>query len=391
MSLDLLSALAIMGFASAVAGALLLISWLHHRSVPALVLWALAFVLTAIAAALIGARGKIPDVWSVVGSNAILALAYGCMWSGARIFEGRTPSTLGTFLGALVWLFACFNQEFYASPVARLTLITAIGMTYSLLAAAEFWGKRDEHLASRRLIMGLLFLNAVALPFRIPLSGPVFGTEFDRGHLLTFITLESVLVSMCGAYLLGSLVKERVANSYKQASLVDPLTGTANRRAFLKQGPRLVRRCQALRQSTALLLFDLDRFKVINDTFGHAAGDEVLIAFCRIAGEHLRPTDFFTRIGGEEFACLLPGASSHEAAAIAERVRAAFERSAHDMIAEPFPITVSIGISVTGEHCRDLDCLLDQADAALYRAKQSGRNRVELADYALAGWVLSQQ
>ena len=89
MSLDIVTALAIMGFTSAVAGGLLLISWLQHRKVRALVPWALTFVLVALGIALMAARGAIPDVWTITVANAVLALAYGSMWSGARLFEGR--------------------------------------------------------------------------------------------------------------------------------------------------------------------------------------------------------------------------------------------------------------------------------------------------------------
>jgi diguanylate cyclase (GGDEF)-like protein len=380
MSLDILTALVIIAFASAVAGGLLLISWLQHRNVLALVAWSLAFVLTAAAAMLIAARGQIPDFWSIAIANAILAVAYGCMWSGARLFEGHTPRIGASLAGALIWLLACTSDAIYSSPTARVTLTSAIGVTYSLLTAAEFWRPQDKTLASRWLVIGLLLLHAASLPLRIPLAGSLVDTHADHTSLLTLVTFESVLLSMCGAYLFGSIVKERIAQRYKRASLVDPLTGVDNRRWFLKQAPRIVRRSRLARQSLALLLFDLDHFKSVNDTFGHTAGDSVLTAFCRVAEGHMRPTDLFARLGGEEFACLLPGASRHDALSIAERVRAAFEATDQRVGQEPFAATVSVGVAVAeGSDC-DLHSLLEQADAALYRAKRLGRNRVELAD-----------
>ena len=127
------------------------------------------------------------------------------------------------------------------------------------------------------------------------------------------------------AYLFGGFAKDRIAARYRRASLTDPLTGIANRRAFFQRGERLLTRARFAREPTALILFDLDRFKCINDRYGHITGDEVLISFCRLATSHLRPDDLFGRIGGEEFAGLVPNVGRHDALWLAERVRKAFE------------------------------------------------------------------
>src|ERR671925_602581 len=102
MLLDLPTSFVITGFTFAVAGGLLLQSWLHHRNIPALALWALSFVLASIATALIAARGQIPDIWSIVIANALLATAYGTLWAGMRNFEGRRPLFAATILGTLI-------------------------------------------------------------------------------------------------------------------------------------------------------------------------------------------------------------------------------------------------------------------------------------------------
>ena len=128
---------------------------------------------------------------------------------------------------------------------------------------------------------------------------------------------------MCAAYLFGGLAKDRIAARYRRASLTDPLTGVANRRGFFETGERLLKRARFARQPTALIMFDLDRFKSINDRYGHHTGDEVLTAFCRLATSQLRPNDLFGRIGGEEFASLLPDTGHHDAVWLAERVRRA--------------------------------------------------------------------
>ena len=109
---------------------------------------------------------------------------------------------------------------------------------------------------------------------------------------------------------------------------------------------------------------------------GKIAGDEVLISFCRLATSHLRPNDLFGRIGGEEFASLLPDIGRHDALSLAERVRKAFEASFHTTGQCAFSSTVSVGVAISDERS-DLNGLLSAADQALYRAKALGRNRVE--------------
>jgi GGDEF domain-containing protein len=128
-----------------------------------------------------------------------------------------------------------------------------------------------------------------------------------------------------------------------------------------------LKRARFARQPTALIVFDLDRFKSINDRYGHHTGDEVLTAFCRLA--KLRPNDLFGRIGGEEFASLLPD-TGHHAVWLAER---------------------GAGVAISEKERSDLNALLDAADRALYRAKALGRNRVEPSPLWSDEWSTAQR
>ena len=374
--------LAITVFTSGVAGCLLLLSWLQHRRIFALALWGSSFIIGAIATVLIViARNTVPDLWSIVIGNAILAAAYGLIWSGARNFEGKRVSIVLTLAGALIWLAACSIGPIYARPEARGTVMAVIAIAYALLTVLELWRGRGDGVW-RWPIMLLLLGHVVAIPVRIPLAGAWINPNPLDVDLRTFAIFETVFLSICAAYLFGSLAKDRIASRYLRAALIDPLTGVANRRGFFQAGERLMLGTRFAHRPAALLMFDLDRFKSINDKFGHAAGDAVLIAFCQVATSLLRPTDLFGRIGGEEFASLLPDTGWQDALQLAERLRAAFEATLHTLAERPLTATVSGGVAISDDESFDLSALLGAADQALYRAKALGGNRVELSTHS---------
>jgi diguanylate cyclase (GGDEF)-like protein len=163
------------------------------------------------------------------------------------------------------------------------------------------------------------------------------------------------------------------ADQHKRAATIDPLTGLQNRRGF-DETFRLI-----TAKEGALVYADLDRFKSLNDTLGHPAGDAALVHFARIIREQIRSGDVPGRIGGEEFAVWLPETSLDLGARIAERIRVKLGTTAWDWRGRPWPLSASFGVAACPETSRSLDNLPAQADSALYVAKNSGRNRVEKA------------
>jgi diguanylate cyclase (GGDEF)-like protein len=372
--------LAIAIFTPLLAGCLLLLSWLQHRRIVALALWGSSFIAASIAMALtVAARGTIPDFWSVIIGNSLLAAAYGGLWCGARKLNGKQASIILTLAGVPLWIAACSIAPIYARPETRAVVIAAITLSYTLLALLELWrGHGDE--TWRWPIMVLLLGHAATIPLDVRLAGAWTNPAASDMNLLTFMIFEIAFVCICAAYLFGSLVKDRIAAGYRHISLTDPMTHVCNRRGFLETGDRLLMRARFARRPIALLMFDLDRFKNINDRYGHSTGDEVIIAFCRLARSMLRPADLFGRIGGEEFASLLSETGQQDALWRAERLRTAFEGLSHTAEGGAFTATVSIGIAVSDDASVDLNALLEEADRALYRSKALGRNRVEISE-----------
>lgn len=156
----------------------------------------------------------------------------------------------------------------------------------------------------------------------------------------------------------------------------DSLTGVVNRRYFLAEANQKIQAAQHSSQILALLIIDLDHFKQVNDQFGHLAGDEVLVAVVDALSRHLRTGDCLGRLGGEEFALVLPETTQAEAIEMAERLRQAAAAVHLDIQGCPVQPTVSIGIALLQEGEQSLSELMHRADLAMYAAKTQGRNRV---------------
>lgn len=163
------------------------------------------------------------------------------------------------------------------------------------------------------------------------------------------------------------------------AARLDALTHVLGRRSFTEEASAEIQRSIRYQQPLALLMIDIDHFKVINDTYGHATGDAVLFHFAQLLSRELRENDLIGRIGGEEFAVLLPGSQVAQAERVADRMRASVESSEIQVRGQPLHFTASFGVAEFQLSDLGLESLMARADAALYEAKHQGRNRVLVA------------
>jgi diguanylate cyclase (GGDEF)-like protein len=182
--------------------------------------------------------------------------------------------------------------------------------------------------------------------------------------------------------------KREASERRRREAFGDYLTGLANRRAFFEAAEQELARSKAVPRATAVITFDADHFKAINDRHGHPGGDTVLQQLAAVLGETFREVDVVARIGGEEFAVLLPSTDLPRAAVVAERLRAAVASQVVLFDGARIRYTVSAGVACldAGEGLEGgIDLLLKRADQALYAAKRAGRNRVERWRPELAG------
>ncbi len=386
MALDVNTLFLVTIYVEAMLGLLLLFAWIQNASIHAVAWWGSAHLLRAASVMLFGMYGSVPDAISIDLANGILFTAFAVMWTGARVFDGRSIQPVYLFGGAIVWLFACRMPLFQESLDARILLSSGLITAYTWATAYEFWRGRSEPLVSRWPAIFMLFAHGALFLLRTPLSLALPWSPTNQvfdSVWLSVLSFEALLFTIAIAFILLAMAKERTELRHKTAALVDPLTGIPNRRAFLENAAVLARRQAVEPQPVAVLLADLDHFKSINDRFGHAVGDHVLQVFAMSASEALGPGDLVGRLGGEEFAVVLNDVSREDAFAAADRIRAAYAEAAAAVDGHLIGGTVSIGVAICDDGLLDVAALLAQADEALYCAKERGRNRVEVASLEL--------
>jgi diguanylate cyclase (GGDEF)-like protein len=386
MGLDVNTLFLVTIYVEAMLGLLLLFAWIQNSGIQAVAWWGCAHLLRAASVVLFGMYGSVSDAISIDLANALLFTAFAVTWSGARVFDGRAPEPMYIVGGAILWILVSRTSSLVDSLEAKVLLASGIITAYTWATAYEFWRGRGEPLVSRWPAIFMLFAHGALFLLRTPLAQALpwspTSQVFDSVWL-TVLSFEALLFTIAIAFILLAMAKERTELRHKTAALVDPLTGIANRRAFLEEVANLNKRQEAERRPAVVLLADLDHFKSINDRFGHAVGDQVLQVFAAAATAKLGPYDLIGRLGGEEFAMVIYDAGRDKGLATAERIRMSFETVAADIDGREIGGTVSMGMALAETSLFDIPSLLAQADEALYCAKERGRNRVEVASLQL--------
>jgi diguanylate cyclase (GGDEF)-like protein len=367
-------------FALASAGALLFVGWLENRTQFAVGLWGLGHIMAAagILCLMLGFTSRQP-AWLGLG-GCLLSLQSSLVWKAARTIDTRPAPFVFTLIGPLiVGLGGAIPgvRDFGGS------LALIMGFAYILAAAASLWLGRKEGRAARQPLVIFAAVHAAALLTGVysTLNGSTGQDQVPAlNSLFGFIYFESIVFALGTAFFVLALVKERDQAAIMATARTDSLTGVTNRAAFLADATRIMDRCRRDATPVSVIMFDLDWFKAINDRHGHAIGDAVLRKFCEIAAGSLRPNDLLGRLGGEEFAAMLPGSSVEAAYARAERIRASFAENCRFVRDQQVHATVSGGVSLSINAHETLDVLLENSDAALYIAKTEGRNRIKRAD-----------
>ncbi|MGY3413279.1 diguanylate cyclase (GGDEF)-like protein [Bradyrhizobium sp. GM5.1] len=307
--------------------------------------------------------------WSALFLTVDLIVA----WVAYSAYAGHPAVRLSLEGGAL--FFCALNVAVMLSRRIHSPLMVIFGVSvtwFGLSSLAFILGQPWNHMwwLAHAIFAGGFFLLSygVVQAFRTTRS---FSTIYSQEELMTRLA-----EAMAGTQ--SALEEVKWSNQrLERLSTTDPLTGAGNRRQFIEHIETEIARAKRSGAPLSLLSLDLDRFKAINDSRGHRVGDEVLCGFVRKCLEAIRPYDSVSRVGGEEFMVLLPGATLDAACAVGERLRSAIQSSAFDVGNRPsIDVTISIGVSEFGRDGDTLDEFLSVADRRLYRAKHEGRNCV---------------
>lgn len=356
-------------------------AWFYDRRQAVTGLWGLGFGLHGMGIALVGLRGVIPDIVSIIGGNGLMLLGIAAWCNGVLHYDGQRLR-LFPVLPLVAWLAALLVPDIMESFWARSVVVQlAAGAAYFTLGMLLLFGHREQ----RATRVAFALVCTVQSCLMVKMAYDCFYVRpsnfLEMPSLITF-TVGNIFCLVAGILLGAQMLMARAGAHLQHLADSDPLTGVFNRRGLLDRFHQLCRRTGGAKSHVALVLFDLDHFKQVNDRYGHKAGDIVLTEFCRVATTCLGDRGIFGRMGGEEFACVMQVGGPAEAIGITEAIRLTLEHSdiTVDDTASIVSVTVSCGIALSPIASAALDPMLIRADRALYGAKFAGRNSTALVN-----------
>jgi len=366
------------------AMAMAVLGSLWRAAIPGVGYWITANAVAIVALLAFALQGHASRWLSFVAANVLLALALLLVFEGCLRFLGRRERPWAGYAGLVVVLLGiCYWTFIEPDFNARVALVSGYhAILYAALAALMLRG-RPAH----RPRYNYYFLATAAVLLCVGHSSR--GIMYSFGSLMqtnllqvspsniAFLAL-GILAPPFLAIGVVMLAHDRLAERFERLANVDDLTGAVSRRAFLERGGVLLNASLRSGLPAAIAIVDIDSFKAVNDTYGHAAGDQVLAHFAAFVARELRAGDVFGRLGGEEFGVLCPVTNAAEAVVLLERLRSRLAASTPGDLPRGLRYTFSVGVD-QWRRGESLEQLMARADRALYAAKAAGRNRVVAA------------
>lgn len=367
---------------------LMMFIWKSSKTYPGFGFWAFANVFISLGFMLLSLRGIMPDLITVIFANSLIFGGIVLFFTGNRRFLGLSDERV--FSLALLILHALIIGYFNYINQQVVYRIVCISIFITIVSGRNYYDFRQGWLQNRSA--SYKFISIVYLAFcSLIITRAIFTYWFsnleglytpDRIQSFSFVTF--ILTSIVWTFAYMILNNERLQQElnetkikFEKLAATDFLTGINNMRRFFEIGEVEIHRARRFRHPLSLIMFDIDHFKKINDTYGHAAGDMVLTTIIDVCKFNLRELDTLGRLGGEEFGIVLPHTDIDVAKMVAGRLRRAFDETEIRILTETIRVTASFGVTEFLESDKQLKDLLDRADSALYEAKQSGRNQVK--------------
>ena len=382
MHLDSRTIMVMIAVLALMLSGLLALAGLHARNVRGIGLWALAslFISMSMSLAILPITPLTAGWWLVLASVLISSSAV-LQYLGIRAFMEKEPDwrfpllVVSIVIAQTVW-FSVIDPNIRFRVIANSLAFVAINAACArmlLVPAAQplrtaYWLTGASFaiislmLAVRVLVMALSIGQHYTLYSALPVND------------MTFFII--IVAELCLSFGFVLMLNYRLAGELQHLAERDALTGAFNRRSLEGEAERMLARAARTMDPLTVMMIDVDHFKAINDTYGHAVGDEVLKRLASIAQKTIRGGDYFARYGGEEFCILLPSVTEDQAEGLAERLRSRYAEMILEHDGAKIRSTISIGIADSSHAGSDFSVLFKAADKALYRAKEEGRNRV---------------
>ena len=380
MALDPITLLTMTIALAAAAALYLAAEWRTVRE-PSLLFWSAGFAVISVGSTLALLRSSGILVIGIWFANGLLVTAHWLFLLGVARFT-ETRVSRAWYLIFVLWIGLLLLPD---QPWWSKVMLAANSLLISLLMIKAS-GLLRPH--GKSLSVGAVQLRYVLLAhgvfyFSKAVTAVVPGTLIDlaafRGEIIQISLVEGTMAVMLIALSMTGSERHRREKRIARLAARDPLTALYNRRALEVRGQRLLENVSQARPG-ALLLMDIDNFKLVNDLYGHSAGDRLLVALSEIIRGALPTGSLAARLGGDEFVVLLSDTTSEHLLAVGSTLREAFHATASATFSTPQPVTLSIGASLFSQPPSSLAELIERSDAALYESKRGGRNRIQLVD-----------
>ena len=369
-------------FTSAMLSVIFLMAWKTQGHKKYALTWSITFAVATIQWTVNLFAGSFPThelYWVVVNAITLGTVSLGMLGHCQRVHSQFKVCRLWfppvLCYALLVWFT-------YGAPHVglRTGLVAAYAAITLFISAALIIRHREKPrpaewgAAITIAIFGLSQIVAATAAF---MQGPVLDQHLSEIYnMVNFLALPAAYAGM-GMFVIFMLASD-LSEQMKEIAVVDQLTGLLNRRGFNESGGKAYATARRTDRQVSVIITDIDHFKKINDMHGHSTGDDALVHFANVLQAHRRDEDVLARIGGEEFAIVLPGSSVEKSIKIAEELCGRLGQSPMTTELDDLVMTASFGVATISINDTSLFDIVVRADAALYRSKRAGRNRIDL-------------
>jgi len=367
---------------SVMLSTIFLIAWKTQGHRQYALTWSLTFMVATLQWLANLARGQFPgfvSYWLLVNALTLVTVSLALLGHCQRV-NNRWPAWRHWVPPVLCYVLIAWFTVVQPHAGLRTSLGPAYAACTLLVSAALVLRFRDRPRAAEwgaAAVMGLFAMSQfIAACVALTQGAEPVPVRVDLYNLVNFLTLPAAYTGM-GMFVIFMLASD-LSEQMKEIAVRDQLTGLLNRRGFAEAAAKAFATARRTDRPLSVIMTDIDRFKAINDLYGHGTGDRALRHFSRILSQARRDEDVVARVGGEEFALVLPGTEVDEGIRVAERLCRQLEQTPMDTDIDPLVMTASFGVATISINDVNVSDIIVRADAALYRSKRAGRNRIDL-------------